>query len=162
MASASIPGLTRGALGSVAVPAGCWLGMALGATGEEHGRMEGAPGRAEGEGGLPWSAFLTLGISWLLCPAQNEVPPASIQPMLGWVNWALEGGEVLFPRTLRSCWGKDEIWRGERRAGEEEGGKRQTGDLRAAKPALCPGGPGTSLLVSQPFLVVRLPGFHGI
>lgn len=89
-----------------------WLWVTTGqsdATGDEHGRMEGAPGRAEGEGGLPWSVFPTLGISWLLCPAQNEVPPASIQPMLGWVNWVLEGGEALFLRTLRSCWGKDEL-----------------------------------------------------
>lgn len=122
MAGASIPGLTRGALGSVAIPAGCWLGTALGDHGDRAvsqetntatSGMEGAPGRAEGGGGLPWSCLLTMGVSWLLCPAQDEVPLASIQPVLGCVSWGLEGGAALFPRTLWSCWGKDELWRGE-------------------------------------------------
>lgn len=102
--------------------------------------MEGLPAEWRVEVGFP-GVLSSLWVS----PGSSDLPrmrctPASIQPVLGWVNEELEGGATFFPRTLQSSWGKDELWRGERSGGEEEGGERQPGDLRAAKPVLCPGG----------------------
>lgn len=53
VASASIPGLTRGAPGFVAIPAGCWQGTALGDLGDRavsHGNLQDGEGsRQSGE-----------------------------------------------------------------------------------------------------------------
>lgn len=116
MASTSIPGLTRVALGSVAVPAGCWPGMALGACGGRavsqdtllrHGHRQ-TPGwrdlsaEQRVEVGFPETPGMfspRQELSWLLGPARNGTPPCQ-HPACPWPGWAgdLEGGSSLFPQ----------------------------------------------------------------
>lgn len=93
MARMSISGLPGVALGSVAIPAGCWWGVTLGvrgATGHaplSDSRMERPLAEQRVEVGFPktypWHVFsMTGALSSSVLPRTGSVP-ASIQPVLG-------------------------------------------------------------------------------